>query len=367
VVRVLIVDFSSVQKTAIDQVLSWYADSPQPEFYLAGYAGTGKTTIAAHLIESLGVQVCVAAYTGKAASVLRKKGIGQASTIHSLIYEKVPGTEPPRWALSSRSPLVEARLLVVDEVSMVGDDLADDLRFYGKKILVLGDPGQLPPIAGAGAFTRREPDVMLTEIHRQAAESPVLAMATEARQGRPINEKSDPLARVARLTRSEIVEGQGQIICGTHRSRWGATKLIRENAGFHGSVSPGERVICRRNNRELGIYNGMLGTVVENNSDPEEELLLLLVQMDDLIEPVRVTVDPTLFLEHSQGPLRAPRYSRDVQLFDFGYVITCHSAQGSEWPEVRIIDDSGVFREDRHRWLYTAITRASEKVTVLRR
>jgi len=89
--------------------------------------------------------------------------------------------------------------------------------------------------------------------------------------------------------------------------------------------------------------------------------------MDDLDEVVDVVVDPALFREHAEGRAEPPRYRRGVQLFDFGYVITCHSAQGSEWPEVTIIDDSGSFREDASRWLYTALTRASERVTLLRR
>ena len=326
--------------------------------------------MAARLVREMGLRTCVATYTGKAASVLRSKGLGQASTIHSLIYERIPGTEPPRWVRAPMSPLADARLLVVDEVSMVSDDVADDLRAYGKKILVLGDPGQLPPISGAGAFTRREPDVFLTEIHRQAAESPVLRMATAAREGRPLEPANDDRARILGLGKAAVLGGaaRGQVICGTHRSRWGATKLIREERGAL-TLNPGEgeRVICRRNDRELGIYNGMLGTVEEWYELDDHDLYRFSVRMDDLDEVIDVMVDPTLFREHAEGRAEPPRYRRGVQLFDFGYVITCHSAQGSEWPEVTIIDDSGSFREEASRWLYTALTRAAERVTLLRR
>ncbi len=367
-------ELSSGQQAAIDAILRWYADVADQEFYLAGYAGTGKTTIASRLVGDMGLRTCVAAYTGKAANVLRAKGLRQASTIHSLIYERIPGTEPPRWVRSPMSPLADARLLVVDEVSMVGEDVADDLRSYGRKILVLGDPGQLPPIRGAGAFMRRVPDVFLTEIHRQAANSPVLAMATLAREGKPLEPAADgERARIAKLGKTAVIEAaaHGQVICGTHRSRWGATGLIRKDKG-HLTVFPkmGERVICRRNDRDLGLYNGMLGVVVEtyySHDDDVEDHLSFRVKMDDLDEPVDVVVDTTLFREHVTGRLEPPRYSRGTQLFDYGYVITCHSAQGSEWLEVTIIDDSGSFREDRDKWLYTALTRASERVTVLRR
>jgi exodeoxyribonuclease-5 len=75
----------------------------------------------------------------------------------------------PRFMLNPGSMLREAKLLVLDEVSMVGDEMAHDLLSFGKPILVLGDPGQLPPVRGEGAFTKVQPDVMLTEVHRQGA------------------------------------------------------------------------------------------------------------------------------------------------------------------------------------------------------
>ncbi len=370
------VKLSNYQEQAINKIIAWYQNALSQEFYLAGFAGTGKTTIAVKLVQDVGLRTCVAAFTGKAASVLRSKGLGQASTIHSLIYERIPGTEPPRWVRAPLSPLADARLLVVDEVSMVSDDIADDLRSYGKKILVLGDPGQLPPIHGAGAFTRREPDAFLTEIHRQAAYSPIIRMANMARRGISIepagvwrDKRSTAEATIAKLGRSAILEGsaRGQVICGTHRSRWGATRLIRE--AMYDAPTPypreGERVICRRNDRELGIYNGMLG-VVEEVYDVDDEYWRLRVRMDEG-DAVDVVVDPALFREHAEGRAEPPRYRRGVQLFDWGYCITVHSAQGSEWPEVTIIDDSASFREEASRWLYTSITRAQERVTLLRR
>jgi exodeoxyribonuclease-5 len=364
------------QQAAIEKILAWYMDAlAAQEFFLNGPAGTGKTTTAVKIVNTLDQRTCAAAYTGKAASVLRKKGLSQASTIHSLIYERIPDTEPPRWQLAPLSPLADARLLVLDECSMCDHEIAQDLRSYGRKILVIGDLEQLPPVRGQGAFTDRTPDYTLTEIHRQAAGSPVLRMATAARRGEPLEPAAEgDRARIARLGKTELLTAaaRGQVICGTHRSRWGATRLIRKDRG-HLTVFPrvGERVICRRNDRELGLYNGMLGVVVEtyySHDDDVDDHLSLRVRMDDLDEPVHVVVDPTAFQEHAAGArLDPPPYRRGVQLFDYGYVITCHSSQGSEWPEVTIIDDSGSFREDRDRWLYTAITRAAERVTLLRR
>ena len=361
-------DLSPTQTAALDEIYAWLARPHDLEFYLAGYAGTGKTTLAAQLIAEARARVCVATLTGKAASVLRRKGVGQAQTIHSLIYRPIEGTDPIEWGLAADSPLAYAQLLIVDEISMVGHDLADDLRSYGKKILVLGDPGQLPPIRGQGAFTSREPDVFLSEIHRQAAESPILRLATMARLGQPIPPSEDPAARVTPLTFNEVLAAPGQLICGTHRARWAITRRVRECDG----VIPvaGERVICRRNNHNLGLYNGLLGTVVEvldDGSNDDEGRPFLSIKMDDLDAPIVTRVELTPFLEHADGIRRPHLRRRGVELFDFGYVLTCHSAQGSEWPDVTVVDDSSAFREEASRWLYTALTRASERVTLLKR
>lgn len=358
------------QQSAAQAILDWYMDQRAPqEFYLAGYAGTGKTTLAAKIVRHLGVFAAIGSYTGKAAAVLRKKGLSSAQTFHSMIYIKEPGTEPPRWVLAQECPAASARLIVGDEVSMVPDEMAADLRSFRRKILVLGDPEQLPPVNGVGAFTNREPDSFLREIHRQAAGSPVLRVATAIRERRPYGREADgDRARVGKLCRSEILAARGQLICGVHRARWGATRMVREKLGYIESVTPvvGERVICKRNNSTIGIYNGMLG-VVEEVYEVDDFRWSARVKLDDLAEPVDVYADTTLFREHTEGRLPPPQHRRGIELFDFGYVITCHSAQGSEWEEVTVIDDSASFREEARRWLYTAVTRASERVTILRR
>jgi exodeoxyribonuclease-5 len=207
---------SALQAKAIRDIKEWFTGrtKEQQVFRVFGYAGTGKTTITKHAIAELGLSdgangVMYAAFTGKAALVMTRKGT-PASTIHSLIYRVSEATQEeiekvkrdiatireklnllgpakrfleeahlrslelrlddihrPRFVLNEQSIVRDAALIVLDEVSMVGPDMARDLIAFGKPILVLGDPGQLPPIKGEGAFTQAEPDVMLTEIHRQ--------------------------------------------------------------------------------------------------------------------------------------------------------------------------------------------------------
>jgi exodeoxyribonuclease V len=362
---------SLAQEEALRAVEHWYADRRGPqEFYLAGYAGTGKTTLASYFLGSTNLYALTATYTGKAAHVLRRKGV-DAGTIHSLIYTPIPDSNPVQFTLAiDSSPLANADLLVLDECSMIEDAIAADLRSFGKKILVLGDPAQLPPVRGEGAFTRRPPDFFLKEIHRQAAESPILALATAVREGKPLpKEYNREGAVITRYDRSLALRPGAQLLCGVHRHRWQLTRIARQAAGFAENPFPvvGEPLICCRNDKEEALYNGALGALTLAPSLARQPgLLRMRVKMEDKAFDQDVLVYRTPFDEHAQGSKLTPdRYQKGVQTFDWAYAITVHKAQGSEWPAVTVIDDSAFFREDRHRWLYTAITRAADDLVLL--
>ena len=173
----------------------------------------------------------------------------------------------PRFALNPQSDAAHARLIVLDEVSMVGEDMARDLMSFGKPILVLGDPGQLPPIKGEGAFTKDAPDIMLTEIHRQAEESAIIRLATMARQGEPIGfGQYDTFVwkmRKMDVTPEQCLRG-GQVICGLNATRLQLNNAMRRAAGFGDGWLPtgrGEKIICLKNQNDLGLINGMFLTL----------------------------------------------------------------------------------------------------------
>lgn len=376
---------SAEQHRAIREIIDWYRHGGQ-EFYLAGYAGVGKSTVAAMAIEELGAvcgvrRVLTAAYTGKAASVLRKKGIESAQTIHSLIYTAVvdEDTGELHFVISEESPAANADLIVLDECSMVDQAMADDLRSFGAKILVMGDPGQLPPISGQGAFTNREPDVFLREIHRQAADSPIIELATLARQGRPLPagyaKNGVQVLPLTKETQPLVYREGTQPICGLNRVRYVYNLRIRTRRGFGGELpQPGERVICCRNNREEGLFNGSTGTMLSAGREHPSlrGAVCLDVKLDDLSRPsVGLDVDPYLIRRHFSAAvvkkLPLPRGTPWLNEFDFGHVLTAHKAQGSSWDDVTVIDDSAAFRDTRSNWLYTSITRAERSLTVLLR
>ena len=371
---------SAEQAAAIGRIVEWYRRGPQ-ELYLAGYAGVGKSTVAALAIAELrdkcGVKtVRTAAFTGKAASVMRKKGVEGAQTIHSLIYTCVEDEETgePRFAFSGESAAADADLIVLDEVSMVNREMAEDVRSYGRKLLIMGDPGQLPPISGEGAFTNREPDIFLREIHRQAWDSPILELATLARQGKPLPvgfAKGD--VRVLALTKETqplIYRPETQPLCGLNRVRWCYAQRIRRLRGFGGELPvPGERLLCRRNDREEGLFNGGLGTLLALE-ESDGGLLRLDVNMDDSGKESRgLLVDPYLFRRHftngDSAKVVRPKGSPPPHEFDWSTPITVHVSQGSSWDDVTVIDDSAACRENRHKHLYTALTRAERALSVL--
>src|SRR5213593_2331563 len=184
--------FTPHQDSALKAVADWLKAKPgrggtPPVFRLFGYAGTGKTTLARHIAEGVEGEVKFAAFTGKAALVMRNKGCDDASTIHSLIYRtRESDNEQPSFELWDEAPASKAKLIVIDECSMVDAELGRDLLSFGTPLLVLGDPAQLPPIQGGGFFTSAEPDAMLTEVHRQAQDNPIVRLSMDIRAGRPL-------------------------------------------------------------------------------------------------------------------------------------------------------------------------------------
>lgn len=361
--------WSPQQEGALKAVRAWLRDQNGAQtFYLAGFAGTGKTTLAKALVEDVKKTVLFGAFTGKASLVLRRKGCEGASTIHSMIYKPLDqvGGEP-RFILNPDSDVRRAGLVVIDECSMVGKDLGTDLLSFGTRVLVLGDPAQLPPVKDAGFFTARTPDFMLTEVHRQARDNPIIRLSMDVREGRGLEYGDHGAAKIIAagdVSRAEVL-GADQILVGLNRTRFSYNQRVRSLRGFEGPMpKKGERVVCLKNNRAKQLLNGSLWDV-ESVLDDNPELHRMLLNSADGTNsaPVAVGVRPEFFEDRVASLTYDQRKKSDE--FDFGYALTVHKSQGSQWENVYLFDESGAFREDAAKWLYTGITRAAERITVV--
>lgn len=361
--------FGQQQGEALAAIERWLNTRGAPQvFRLFGYAGVGKTTIARHIAGMVSGRVLYACYTNKAALVLRKKGCYAASTIHGLIYKVSDDKEDgePQFILNPESPLRGAGLLVIDEVSMVGDELAADLLSFGTRVLTLGDPAQLPPVKGTGYFTAAEPDFMLTEIHRQALDNPIISLSMRIREGERLDFGAYGDSKIIR--RKELQPGEilaaDQVLCGLNNTRRGLNARFREHYGRTLEwPHPGDRLVCLKNDRERQLYNGTLWDV--ETSKFAADIADVKVRAFD--SDVPVVVDAMAPIQYFRGTEQTMKWyeRRQYDAFDYGYALTCHKAQGSQYDHVMVFDESAAFREDRKRWLYTAVTRAAEKVTVV--
>jgi exodeoxyribonuclease-5 len=372
------VQWSPEQDAALKAIAAWVRAGGPQVFRLFGYAGTGKTTLATHIAGDIDGDVVFGAFTGKAALVMRKRGCAGARTIHSMIYrpqaesEEGAGAEAesdgPSFALNRASPVRDAALVIIDECSMVDEELGRDLLSFGKPVLVLGDPAQLPPVKGGGFFTEAEPDAMLTEIHRQAADNPIIRIAARVRQGeRPARgDYGESRVISRRELETEDVMACDQVLVGLNRTRRLYNTRLRELNGF-GTLSPevGDRLVCLRNNTRKGLLNGGLWTVTETVPGKGQRIVVRALP-EGAFEGARTTrlrIHPAFF-DGTEGNL-TPKERRESDAFDFGYALTVHKAQGSQWDSVVLFDESYAFREHRARWLYTGITRAAEKLTLV--
>lgn len=401
--------WSSRQQAALDRVAEWLRDPWAPGasrepgvFRLFGYAGTGKSTLARSAAATAGGMVKYAAFTGKAAQVMNAKGCWGATTIHRLIYlPRIKCTQHlreleeqardetdedrareirvlaeaertnlarPAFTLNVQSQLRSAALLVLDEVSMVGLQHGQDLLSFEVPILALGDPGQLPPVRDRGYFTdpRQEPDVLLEEIHRQSEGSSVLDLASMARRGVRMEYGDYGESRVARRKDLPIAAAAefDQIIVGRNETRRAINDRVRTHLGRGGPLpEQGDRLVCLRNDYEAGLLNGTQWEVLKCDALDSERMVVTIFD-PTLEKPQGITVEA--HRAYVEG--REPKFYdiRDAQCLDWAYAVTCHKAQGSEWRSVCVVDESFCFKGEERRWLYTAVTRASERVTVVR-
>ncbi|MFA5490040.1 MAG: AAA family ATPase [Candidimonas sp.] len=367
------------QQEAIDAIVEWYRHGSDQIFYLAGYAGTGKTTMIETAVKACGLRydsfqdTLYGAYMGKAALALKKRGLNGAQTVHRLIYNPVVDkqTKKVSFVIDKESQLKYAKLLVLDECSMIDESMAMDLLSFGTKILVIGDPGQIRPINGEGYFTKRNPNYFLTEIHRQAENNPIIRLATMVRMGErvPFGQYGNSIKIPASEVTMEQMVDSDQVITGKNVTRMRINNTFRHIHGFNEETYPsksGAKLVCLRNNYMAGILNGMLFYTIDDEFKLDEKKRLFstkLISDDDDIYELDIANYHFDYYEKTPSEKQKRddswKFQRYCQ-FEWGWCLTVHKSQGSQWPSIVLYDDGfGIWdRQIRSEWLYTAITRA---------
>ena len=367
---------------------------------ISGYAGSGKSTLVRFIIEALDVDeddVCYCAFTGKAAEVLRKKGNKNACTLHKLLYESIP--KPTGGFFRKPKPQLDYKIIVVDEVSMAPKTLINLLFTHNVYVICLGDPGQLPPIdKDEDNHLLDHPHIFLDEIMRQAQESEIIRLTMKIRNHESIDYYDGKEVKI--LPYSElntgILQWGDQILTATNNKRQNINNQMRQLNNYPEYPVDGDKMICLRNywedfsvnedpliNGTIGILKNSFQTwrqippIVKSNIKKFDVLTgdLIIPDTNDKYDLVDMDYQMILTgkkccdwkLSYRLGKLR-PKYGDIVpKEFTYAYAITCHKAQGSEWNKVVVLEEQFPFDKNEHaKWLYTACTRASEKLVLVR-
>ena len=395
-------ELNEKQKNGLTLALQRYKNK-EKYTVIAGYAGAGKSTLVRFIIEELktyGVKetdVCFACFTGKAAQVLLKKGNKNVITLHKLLYKSIPKENGGFVRIPNSS--IPYKIVVVDEVSMAPKTLMDLLFSHDVHVICLGDPFQLPPVdKKEDNHLLDAPHIFLDEIMRQAQESEIIQLSMAIRENRPIEAFQGKEVQI--LNKEELNTGMltwaDQILVATNATRVSINTQMRKLLNFGEKPQDGDKIICLRNywdcfsDNEEPLVNGTIGIL--KDSFLTKRYLPSIVKSTDGLSHINLIVgdfisDSGMYfhsLEMDKKMIDTGEFSLDwktvYQLnrnsktrdippleFTYGYAITCHKAQGSEWDKVLVIEEKFPFDKIEHaRWLYTAVTRSSEKLVLVR-
>lgn len=396
-------DLSTDQRQVYDAVRDWNGSTPL--LTVGGYAGTGKTSILGVLAKAFkdeGQLAAYATYTGRASSILARKlhaggvetvlepvdsRLPLCSTIHRLLYKPVIDQKTEELLGWRRRDKLDRpyKFVVVDEASMVSDSILTTIQGHGVPILAVGDHGQLPPVMARGDLMKN-PQLRLERIHRQAEGNPIIAFSRWVREGARMCDFPGAIdfrwKHEIRHVLADAYAGLGSpldvgILCRTNARRVALNAEARRVLGYEGEPRSGEAVICLKNRPP--IYNGMRGVLTEDASPsecewswnariefPEEQFSAAYYGVCKKQFGRENTYDS--IDELKADGMDADSMATPGDLYDFGYAMTVWKAQGSQFEHAIVYMDTAErpFDDNYRRFIYTAVTRGSERLTVLR-
>lgn len=332
--------------------------------------------------------------TGKASLVLRVKG-NPSNTIHKTFYSVFKTRNSFGFHLKKHIDS-SIKLIVVDEAAMVSQPMIEDILSFGTPVLFLGDHNQLPPIFGANKMmTLENADVRLTQAMRQSDSSGILTLANMAINGEPMNIGQYGASKVVRYNDIyDKMQDYDMILTYSNGTRRAVNQIVRQQLGRK-SIYPekGDKLICLANNYnyqidydDIPIYviNGLIGICQEDATISSEESLELcnvnfipdflpaedkykfnLKCFMEIFEQYAKDVRKDAFIQALYDDSLDDETLGNIAMVDYGYGLTVHKSQGSEAKNVLVLASDFKGPVDTYnKWLYTAITRGKESVTV---
>lgn len=388
------IELSLEQEQCVKEIKNWRRNKTKPWYLVSGPAGCGKTELVKKVLETVKGEVILAGPTGKSALIMSQRTKRPAQTIHSLIYKpagtggnreaierlkielasagensdrgqvlsrelkKLLSAVKPLFSLNLDSPLKNAALLVVDEMSMVPEYVIQDLLSFNVPILFQGDFHQLKPVCSVPFFNPKDTDFELTQVHRQAKDSPIIYLATLAREGKPLPFGKHGDSTVTREVSVEEAMSHDQIIVGKNTTRHATNAKVRHILGRKSELpEPGDKVMCLGNNAKAGLMNGQK-FIVTSYDDIDKHKCILGVKGDDI--DTRFVSHKDYFLEKEPEPW----HKQSAENFGYSFSCTCHKMQGDQADSVYVLDQSRCFPGQEKAWLYTSITRAQTRLTI---
>lgn len=373
------------------RLIKWYKSRDRQYFYYSGQAGTGKTTVVRAFLEEMEMmtgEYIACAYVGKAVMVLLRKGYN-ASTLHSFMYdvvfevledtimdehgnEKVHRKTVMHFELKKELPKM-IKLIIVDECRMVNDKMITELLSFGIPVIFMGDENQLDPVMGTCTILSK-PDYVLTEIMRQAEDDPIVMLADRILKGLPLIPGQYGKSKIVTELPFDksLLTDYDIILCGKNKTRERINNTIRSNV-LHLSpsrISIGEKLICRQNNwtesiDEIYLTNGMTGFVEDIHYETMTSRFLEIDFCPDFLDEgfERLRLDTKYFWlpYDKRNEFGISNYNK----FEFGYAITVHLAQGSEYDDVLLLAERIHDKDTTRRLWYTGVTRAVNSITIM--